>query len=131
MIRPTLDSEALSELRRRLRAADSEPVPGDEEASLRRLAARIRTLPAPRSETHRFSSRLATASVLALAAAVALLSQLASRRPHLADDRQPVPIVPTAPSAGGASGNSRRVQLQFETPGGTRVVWTLDSEFSL
>jgi len=131
MTRPTLDVNTLSELRRRLRAADSVPAPGNEEASLRRLAARIRTLPAPRRATHRFSPRLATAAVLALAAAVALLSQLARHHPQPTDDRRAGPLGPAAPSAGEVSGSSRRVQLQFETPGGTRVVWTLDSEFSL
>jgi hypothetical protein len=36
-----------------------------------------------------------------------------------------------AASAAGAADTSERRQVQFSTPGGTRIIWTLDPQFKL
>jgi hypothetical protein len=64
---------------------------------------------------------------LAVAALVALMvggGLLAGRR--AAERDVVVPIAPEAPPPGG-----ERRQLQFSTPGGTRIIWVFDSEFKL
>ena len=63
----------------------------------------------------------------AMAAAAALIlitGTLGERRPKKAVVNENEPAVVTV-----ASGERR--QLQFSTPGGTRVIWTLDPEFQL
>jgi len=111
-------------LRELLRAAD--PVAGgsaeQEEAALRRIGARL-TAAAAEARPRRAWAPIAA---FALLLAVALLAPLVR-------DRRP------APEATSASGTSRsapmpsvgRQQLQFETPGGTRLIWVLDPAFSL
>jgi hypothetical protein len=64
---------------------------------------------------------------VAVAALVALMvggGLLAGRR--AAERDVVVPIAPEAPPRGG-----ERRQLQFSTPGGTRIIWVFDSEFKL
>jgi hypothetical protein len=65
---------------------------------------------------------------LAVAALVALMvggGLLAGRR-AAERDALVVPIAPETPAAEG-----ERRQLQFSTPGGTRIIWVFDSKFKL
>ena len=41
------------------------------------------------------------------------------------------PVVATAPPQAEAAIAGQRTQLQFATPGGTRIVWTIDPAFQL
>ena len=65
---------------------------------------------------------------LALAATVALIAGLgidsARRTPRQGERQTPVTAAP--PPAG-----TTRTQLHFSTPGGTRIIWTLDPGFQL
>ena len=114
----------MTDLRDRLRAADpvtSEPaLPADDVAAMRRRvidAARETRVPAAGWNR-----------ALAIAAAVAVMTgvgiDVARRAP-----RQEAAALPLASTA--AAAPAGRTQLHFSTPGGTRVVWTLDPAFHL
>jgi hypothetical protein len=67
------------------------------------------------------SRQLAIAACLA---AVVMTGVLAARRvPDATIGRTPFPVTPTAPA--------RPTQVHFSTPGGTRIVWTLDPSFQI
>ena len=65
---------------------------------------------------------------LAMAAAVILvvIAGMVGERSRLPNRAEVSDIVAVAQPAGG-----ERRQLQFSTPGGTRIIWTLDPEFQL
>jgi hypothetical protein len=64
---------------------------------------------------------LAVAAVLALMVASGVVAGL----------RMPVPVDEPAVMMQSASDAGERRQVQFSTPGGTRIIWTLDPEFRL
>jgi len=70
--------------------------------------------------------RLGWREPLTLVGALALLIMAAVVTDRRAPVRQPEAIVSTQP----AQATERR-QLQFATPGGTRIIWTFDPSFSL
>lgn len=70
--------------------------------------------------------RLGWREPLTLVGALALLMMAA-----IVTDRR-VPVPPAhAPSPAQPERAAERRQLQFSTPGGTRIIWTFDPEFSL
>ena len=143
-----LDVRINSRLRARLRASD--PVAAesaDEERALRRIAARLSTAePAP--PARRFGYAL-PALALGTIVAVAWLGvrfaerprpassgsaehSLASAPAHASRTAAPVAEAPASAPAGRSGGNEPGArQIQFETAGGTRVIWVLDPRFTL
>jgi len=113
----------LDELNRQLRAGD--PVASDpglssaEAARLRRAmlaAADAREARAPRAAT------LALASVLTFAV---VLGVVAARKTAT------VPDAVAGSSTGDVTTAARVTQVHFSTPGGTRIIWTIDPAFHL
>jgi len=113
----------LDELHRQLRAGD--PVATDpglssaEAARLRRLAlaaADARDARAPRAAT------LALASVFTLAV---VFGVAAARKTAT------VPDAGAGSSSGDVTTAARVTQVHFSTPGGTRIIWTIDPAFHL
>jgi len=66
----------------------------------------------------------------ALAAAAALALMIAAGTFAARQPAAPRPATPGAASTVEPASGERR-QLQFATPGGTRIIWTLDPEFQL
>ena len=66
---------------------------------------------------------------LPLAIAFSLIVALAVLSVHRPDDGRPGETAPHPPPASLSSGG--RTQLQFSTPGGTRIIWTIDPAFHL
>ena len=64
---------------------------------------------------------------MAIAAAVVLMIAAGVT----AGRRMPPPAAPAALLDGGSAQPGERRQLQFATPGGTRIIWTFDPDFSL
>ena len=129
-----MNDRPMTELRRLLEAADPvrhEPELPDEAAARIRaamLAAAASGRPAP--VFHRSMLALAAALVLMVAAGI-----LATRRlpaPSSVSVPQPEAIAaPATPASPASDDSSERRQLQFATPGGTRIIWTLDPQFKL
>ena len=78
---------------------------------------------APRSDrrTTSWTGQLVLAACLSV---MALAGVIAARRVPAASEAPPLPSVMQPASA-------QRTQLQFATPGGTRIVWTIDPAFQL
>jgi len=72
--------------------------------------------------------RVAWRDAFAIAAAIALViaGGLTSGR-----RLRPPDAAPGAAAVAGSSRPAERRQLQFATPGGTRIIWTFDSDFSV
>ena len=100
----------------------------EEERALERVARRVRTLePAPVRARFAFATPLAVCALLAAVAWFGL-------RPSAPPAREPAESRSAAAAAGsnGAAPTEPEArQLQFETAGGTRVVWVLDPRFTL
>jgi hypothetical protein len=113
-----------NELRRRLREADplaaEGPPSADAMQEVRRAILAAAAQP-PASRTNRYAT-LALAATLAIAAA---LGVAAAR--HFAAGAGTEAVPPRAASIGTAE----RTQVQFSTPGGTRIIWTIDPAFRL
>jgi len=125
-------SHDLRRLRAQLRDGDPAAIaPDAEAAALARLARRLAAAaphaspPRPR----RLWLTLGPVVAAALVAAVALLGRSAMRRP--AAESAKVEPLREAPARPGEAFAETPRQLQFETPGGTRVVWLLDPNLSL
>ena len=71
--------------------------------------------------------RLGWREPLTLAGALALLMRAAVMTEH--SHRAPAP--PDSESLARPARSAERRQLQFATPGGTRIIWTFDPDFSL
>lgn len=114
-------------LRRRLRAADPvEALPEPEESTiLQRLERTISTFEPPSRSSRRW---LEWTSV---AAAAALVVALGWRVTHPSASRAEHSAAPPSGEVTPATEIGRTRQLQFETPGGTRVVWVLDPDSTL
>jgi len=111
-------------LRERLRAGD--PLAGatqPEAELLARLARRVAALE-PQLAAPAWRSLVVPLAVSATAAvaAIALLS---------ADATRPAPAPEPAATGGAAADGAEARQVQFETPGGTRIVWVLDPNLAL
>lgn len=115
--RKNTDDEIRKLLRRGDPAGDGETLPPDEVASLRR-----KILAAVPPEPSR-GWRPAWALGLGVAAAAVLVSVVV-----FMPRTQPEKVLPTQE----AHTQERAVQqIQFVTPGGTRVIWTLDPDFDV
>ena len=124
-----MNDRPLTELRRLLEAAD--PVRREpelpEDAAARIRAAMFAAAPSERPVPvfHRSMLALAAALVLMVAAGI------------LAVRRVPAPLPASVPpseatgAAPAADESNERRQLQFATPGGTRIIWTLDPQFKI
>ena len=111
------------DLRRRLREADpvaAEPPPSpDEMARMRRTI--LTASPARAAPRSRPRATLALAAILTIAAAAGAVS---ARRFAAQQVEQPAALEASAVTA-------PRTQVQFSTPGGTRIIWTFDPAFQL
>jgi len=129
---PAADRSAADRmLRARLRRTDPAAVaPEAESAALARLARRLAadatqaTTPWPR----RYGSTLGPVFAAAVVTAVALLARGAWHRTAAESANAEPPHEP--PTWRGEPPAETPRQLQFETPGGTRVVWLLDPNLS-
>ena len=92
-----------------------EPLTADEAEAIRRVLIRE-----ARSATATAPPRLVPILALGSALVVAVISGLMVARAH---PETPAPSSPSAP------GDLR--QLQFTTPGGTRIIWQFNPDFSL
>lgn len=130
------EKKSRQELRRLLRWAD--PLSDGEEMSAgkaRSFRARLTQDGAAPRRNRR--AGLSPAYLLATAALVAGVLGFSSLRQRATPTPRPASIT-TAPSSGTASdpratatADGERRQLRFETPGGTRVIWEMSSEFSI
>lgn len=119
------------ELRARLRAADPAAIAvATEAAALARLARRVAAAAAPRPTARRVGPLVMLPAAAALVAAVLLLGRGAPRE---ASEVAPsvAPVAGAATTFGDHEPLAEPRQLQFETPGGTRVIWLLDPNLSL
>ena len=119
-------------LRERLRAGD--PLAGatqPEAELLARLARRVAALE-PQLAAPAWRSLVVPLAVSATAAvaAVALLSTTSRPAPS-ADATRHAPAPEPAATGGAAADGAEARQVQFETPGGTRIVWVLDPNLAL
>ena len=114
----------MTDLRDRLRDADpvlSEPsLPPDAVAAMRRTV--LEAALAPRVTPARWKRTLAIAAAAVLIAGAGIDTY---RRASRVDAGMEPAIAPAAAAAG------ERTQLHFSTPGGTRIIWTLDPAFQL
>lgn len=68
---------------------------------------------------------------VALAAALSLLVGVGAWLGHATTRQRTVPQLPAGPDrTAAAQGDSKR-QVQFATPGGTRIIWVFDSNFDV
>jgi hypothetical protein len=114
----------MTDLRDRLRDADpvqSEPsLPPDAVATMRRTV--LEAVPAPRATAARWKGTLAIAAAVVLIAGAGFDTY---RRASRVDAGIESAVAPADAAAG------KRTQLHFSTPGGTRIIWTLDPAFQL
>jgi ferric-dicitrate binding protein FerR (iron transport regulator) len=97
-----------------------DPALSDAEAvAIRRRAVDAAVARSPRRLAWREAMAIAAAVVLMIAAGVT------------AGRRMPPPATPAVLLDDGSAQPGERRQLQFATPGGTRIIWTFDPEFSL
>jgi hypothetical protein len=71
--------------------------------------------------------RVAWRDALAIAAAIALVIAVGVTGGR----RLPAPSVASGAAVADSVRPAERRQLQFATPGGTRIIWTFDSDFSV
>jgi hypothetical protein len=110
------------ELRRRLREGDpvaAEPPPSSDDMQRVRRAMLAAAGRAPARSGRYATLALAATLMVAAALGVAAARQFAAGR------------AAAVPPAAGAAGGEDRTQLQFSTPGGTRIIWTIDPAFRL
>jgi hypothetical protein len=100
-------------------AADGCAMTDDEVAAMRRAV--VETARAARAEPHAWQRPVALAATAALTLAMGVLVGHQTSRPE--------PRVYDPPSPGASIETPR--QLQFSTPGGTRIIWVFDPEFDL
>ena len=115
----------MTDLRDRLRDADpirTEPALAPADVSAMRRAM-LEAVPAPRPAASRWPRALAIAAAALLIAGAAIDSGRRSSPAQL----EPIP----AAGSGAAAAVSGKTQLHFATPGGTRIIWTLDPAFQL
>ena len=98
-----------------LRESHTDPLPADEAAAIRRMAVALAADAASRP-VERLAPMMVIGSVLVSAVTAGVLVTRSHPVPP-----QPSPVI--------ASPGVR--QLQFATPGGTRIIWQFDPEFSL
>lgn len=114
----------MTDIRDRLREADpvvTEPAPPAEEvAAMRRRVLEAVAQPADRATA--WKRTLAIAAAVALVAGAGIDTARRTSRP--AQGPATITAVP-------ASAVTTRTQVQFSTPGGTRVIWTIDPAFQL
>jgi len=116
----------MTDIRDRLRDADpllTDPGPAvDDVARMRRTV-----LEAARATDQNARPQWNWKKMLPIAAAVALIAgagiDAARRAPRQTRSATPA-VLPAAPA-------SAKTQLQFSTPGGTRIIWTIDPAFQL
>ncbi len=125
--RKNTDDEIRNFLRRGDPAGDGETLDPDEVAHLRRKI--LDAIPTTESPRGWRPSRALGFSVAGAAAMVSLVVFLWSPSSSLRTARSPVE---SPAREGGVRTRERAVQqIQFVTPGGTRVIWTLDPDFDV
>jgi hypothetical protein len=114
----------MTDIRDRLRDADPvaiEPAPShDDIAAIKRTV--LEAVQTPRATPVRWRRTLAIAATVALIGGAGIDTlRRTSRSPELpAPEAVPVAAAPVG-----------KTQLHFSTPGGTRIIWTLDPAFQL
>ena len=112
------------EWRSRLREADpvaAEPAPSaGEMADMRRAILEAAARPS--------ASRVGRYATLALAATLTVAAALGAAAARQFAARGDVAAIPRTAAVAGAED---RTQVQFSTPGGTRIIWTIDPAFRL
>jgi hypothetical protein len=118
--------KAMSDIRDRLR--DGDPLLGDPALPPEDVAAmRRRVLDAVREPRGAAEPWMEWKRTLAIAAALALIAGAGidtARRAARTENRAAPRILPSAIAAA-------KTQLHFSTPGGTRIIWTIDPAFQL
>jgi hypothetical protein len=115
----------MDEISRQLRDAD--PVPreaglsNEQKAAMRRAI--LAAVPAARTAAISFWKNLSMAAALTVIVAIGVMSV------HRGDTVRAGEQMPPPPASG--SSGSGRTQVQFSTPGGTRIIWTLDPNFQM
>jgi hypothetical protein len=100
-------------------SADDDTLSGDAALAMRRVV--VAAVSADAEAPFSWRNPLAVGAAVALTVASGLVAGL----------RMPVPIAePAVLMTRGPDGGERR-QIQFATPGGTRIIWTIDPEFRL
>jgi hypothetical protein len=79
------------------------------------------------SEASGSARRIAWGEALAIAAAVAVMLAVGISSGR----RLPPPALASRATSAELAAPAERRQLQFATPGGTRIIWTFDSDFSV
>ena len=126
----------MTDWKTRLREADPERrsvAPGDE-------VARVREIVIAAASVTSSSGRPLWRRPLAVAAALLLaIGAGAATARQVAGNREALPIAVSPEGAAGANveaaedpaADVERQQLQFSTPGGTRIIWVFDSNFEV
>ena len=114
----------MTDIRDRLRDADPvaiEPAPTHDDIAVMRRTV-LEAMQTPRSTPVRWRRTLAIAATVALIGGAGIdTRRRATRSPE-------TPALETVPAA---AAPATRTQLHFSTPGGTRIIWTLDPAFQL
>ena len=136
MSEPTHRPEAPNNLRARLRAGDPlrhEGAAAEEARVLARLSSRLSSrIPFDATPAGpRWLAPLAATAALLAAAWLGVRWVEAPSRDAVAPPRATERAVSTAASAAGGAAEPEIRQVQFQTTGGTRVVWVLDPRFAL
>ena len=109
-------------LRAALSEDDDDRLSPEEVQAMRRAV--IAAVPSVPQADRGFSWRRPVAVCAALT--LMLLTGVAGGR------RMPLRVAaPADPVSGTADGGGERRQVQFSTPGGTRIIWTIDPDFTL
>lgn len=135
MNRPPKHRDAAESVRSRLRAGDPlghEAAAAEESRALDRLSARLAEKAGtpgavPSASGPRWLAPLAATAALVAALWLGVRSVEAPAREAVAGPRPAV----TPHSSGGGVAEPEIRQVQFQTSGGTRVVWVLDPRFAL
>ena len=114
----------MTDLHARLRDAD--PLRTDAALSADELAAMRRTVVETARLAPRAPARLKR--TLAIAAVFALIAGAAADLHRRSSNAV---VVPETPAVSAPLSPARPTQLHFSTPGGTRIIWTLDPAFQL
>jgi hypothetical protein len=115
----------MDDISRQLREADPVPrEPGlsnEQKAAMRRAI--LAAVPAERTTAVGFWKSLSMAAALTVIVAIGVMSV------HRGDTVRTGEQMPPPPASGSSGGG--RTQVQFSTPGGTRIIWTLDPNFHM
>jgi hypothetical protein len=115
----------MNDITRRLREAD--PVGREPGLTPEAVAELRRVVVTAAQEPARASFSTVMLRTVAVAAAAALIVGAGT----IAKRRAPAPTVTPGATPAAAPAAAERTQVQFSTPGGTRIVWTIDPSFHI